>query len=531
MSVLPIVDRELRVTARRKGIYWMRFYAALSMLLIWLVVLLNTNLAARGQMGHYLLTSLGVLALAMSMLAGVFLTADSLSEEKREGTLGLLFLTDLKAYDVVLGKMAAHSLHAFFGLLAMLPILGLTILMGGVTGKEFSRVALVFIATLFFSLSLGMAVSAVCREARQAITTTFFLMLLFAGLMPALWWLQRMTINDSRLNFLLWPSPVGAYMAALDNAYKYGKGAQFFWSSLGTIFGLGLIAILLANFVLPRSWHDKVQVKKTKRRWFKRASRETRFTPFKYVLHYEPAFWLAVRDPSPERAGRRMVLLLMPAWFCALLISITTHWAHEGYIMALFVAYGLHLSVKVLLAVEASRRMNQDRRSGAWELLLVTPLSVKSILAGQRKALWLHFRGVFLALFSVNMLMLMAALIFHKHLGMSSDDQWMFADMFAGGIAVLLMDFYALGWVGMWGGLKAKQHHNAVVRTLGQVMLPPLVLVFLLFAIQPNFRSIAGPMIAMALWFGMGMALDMASGMIARRRLLAEFRAAALLNR
>ena len=29
-------------------------------------------------------------------------TADSLSAEKREGTLGLLFLTDLRGYDVVL---------------------------------------------------------------------------------------------------------------------------------------------------------------------------------------------------------------------------------------------------------------------------------------------------------------------------------------------------------------------------------------------------------------------------------------------
>jgi hypothetical protein len=33
---------------------------------------------------------------ALCASAGIFLTADSLSEEKRDGTLGLLFLTDLE---------------------------------------------------------------------------------------------------------------------------------------------------------------------------------------------------------------------------------------------------------------------------------------------------------------------------------------------------------------------------------------------------------------------------------------------------
>ena len=45
-------------------------------------------------------------AVLYCLLSGVRSTADCLSVEKREGTLGLLFLTDLKGYDVVLGKLA-----------------------------------------------------------------------------------------------------------------------------------------------------------------------------------------------------------------------------------------------------------------------------------------------------------------------------------------------------------------------------------------------------------------------------------------
>jgi ABC-type transport system involved in cytochrome c biogenesis permease component len=37
------------------------------------------------------------------------------SSEKREGTLGLLFLTPLTGMDIVLGKMACHSLQLGYG--------------------------------------------------------------------------------------------------------------------------------------------------------------------------------------------------------------------------------------------------------------------------------------------------------------------------------------------------------------------------------------------------------------------------------
>ena len=58
---------------------------------------------------------MGSLALLYCLASGRRSTADCLSEEKREGTLGLLFLTDLTGYDVVLGKLSATSVNAFYG--------------------------------------------------------------------------------------------------------------------------------------------------------------------------------------------------------------------------------------------------------------------------------------------------------------------------------------------------------------------------------------------------------------------------------
>ena len=55
-------------------------------------------------------------AFVFCALAGVFACSDALSRERREGTLRLLFLTDLHPLDVILGKWTGHA-STFFGLL------------------------------------------------------------------------------------------------------------------------------------------------------------------------------------------------------------------------------------------------------------------------------------------------------------------------------------------------------------------------------------------------------------------------------
>src|SRR5438552_16331975 len=125
-------------------------------------------------------------AVLYCLLSGVRATADCLSEEKREGTLGLLFLTDLKGYDVVLGKLAATSLNAFYGLIAIFPVLAIPLLLGGVSIGEFWRMTVVLANALFFSLAAGIFVSAMSRGARKAMAGTFLLILLINGGLPGL---------------------------------------------------------------------------------------------------------------------------------------------------------------------------------------------------------------------------------------------------------------------------------------------------------------------------------------------------------
>jgi ABC-type transport system involved in multi-copper enzyme maturation permease subunit len=255
MTFLPIVDRELRAAARRRATFRFRWLAVLVGLIITFTSLLFLAAGAGPKnVGGPLFSVLTVCAFFLCPLLGVALTADSLSEEKREGTLGLLFLTDLKGYDVVLGKFAASSLNAFYGLLALLPIMALPLLLGGVTGGQFFRVSLTLINALFFSLAVGIFVSSFTRESRASLGGTLWLLLLLTVVFPV----------AGRLGEALRVSPGWISLTAISPFYPfawagdvlYRSHAAKFWETLAASHLTGWFFLGLASFILPRAWRE-----------------------------------------------------------------------------------------------------------------------------------------------------------------------------------------------------------------------------------------------------------------------------------
>src|SRR6266508_5492266 len=185
MTVLPIVERELRVAARKPGTYWMRVLAALVAIVVftWMILTLFRDNVPSTLHGRFLFRALFTFAFFSCLFIGARVTADNLSEEKREGTLGLLFLTDLKGYDVILGKLVAASINSIYALLAIIPVMSVPVQLGGVTAADLWQSALVLLNTLFFSLASGVLVSALSRNERKAMFAAVFVVL-FVTLAP-----------------------------------------------------------------------------------------------------------------------------------------------------------------------------------------------------------------------------------------------------------------------------------------------------------------------------------------------------------
>lgn len=466
------------------------------------------------------------LALGFCLLAGVFLTSDCLSEERREGTLGLLFLTPLRGYDVVLGKLVATSLPSFYGLLTVFPVLALPLLMGGISVGEFWRMALVLVVTLAFSLCLGLAISAFSREARQAMSATLLLILLIAGMLPLLGGMQRWFLHQGASNVFFWPSPAYAYSAVFDTGFNRGR----FWGSLSTVAALAAMALAFATIYLPRTWREsgEVQTRRKGGGWLRRLrfGDESYRAGRRLLLTQNPYYWLATRDRLARWLPGVVLFVLFVSWLACVIGSFSRRVGDVSFGLALGLAVAMHIILKWFIAAEASRRFNEDSRSGALELLLVTPLPVKTILEGQRQALWwnTYFFPLVCAL-TANLGFLCVTIGLNPS-RMGSEEHLIFCELFLGGAVVLLMDARALTWVGMSLGIRGRAHHRAILGTLGRVLLAPwFALIFLwLLGVSGAFTGIDGVLIMFFFWYAFVVVLDVVFAQNAQDQLRRELR-------
>src|SRR5688500_9525509 len=179
---LPISARELRIGARSQQTYGTRRnIAGIAILLFAWYWLFG---AQGGFGGNRIFFNLVRAAFIYSLFAGIILTADCVSSEKREGTLGLLFLTSLKPYDIVVGNIAATSLKAFYGLVGLFPILAIGMMFGGVSHAEFARVCLTLVSTLVYSLSFSLLVSCISRRYLAAASGAVLGLVLITTILP-----------------------------------------------------------------------------------------------------------------------------------------------------------------------------------------------------------------------------------------------------------------------------------------------------------------------------------------------------------
>src|SRR5665213_194092 len=119
---MPLIERELLTRARSPAGYWTRFAAGLAGILVCLPMLTGSGaITSAAQNGKTAFDGLIVVAFTLSCLSA-FLTVDAISRERREGTLGLLFLTHVRPLDVLLGSFGAAGIASLCALAAFVPV-------------------------------------------------------------------------------------------------------------------------------------------------------------------------------------------------------------------------------------------------------------------------------------------------------------------------------------------------------------------------------------------------------------------------
>src|SRR5947209_16748717 len=134
MPFLPVIERELRASSRQPFTYWLRAIAVTA--LLFASLLFGLSHGFEPNLGSSLFSSLHFTLFCAIWVLVPLLTADCISRERREGTLGLLFLTGLCGPHIVLAKSLAHGLRALTLWIAVAPVLTIPFLLGGVSWQE-----------------------------------------------------------------------------------------------------------------------------------------------------------------------------------------------------------------------------------------------------------------------------------------------------------------------------------------------------------------------------------------------------------
>ncbi|NOS71098.1 MAG: ABC transporter permease [Verrucomicrobia bacterium] len=566
MRLLTVAERELRAAARNKVTHRARWITSAMFLgyLIWLFWIHNGF--SNSRVTPDVFNTFAVTIFFFCLFVGATRTADCISSERREGTLGLLFLTNLNSAEIVIGKFCSTALASIYNLLAIFPMLALPLLMGGITLEHFWRTVLALIVSIFFSLACGFVASVVSVRQFTSIAVALGLSLLTgAGLLAAA------AIVDDYKGPQVWVQTLASCcplysLVAADGSRTLGQ--NHFWLSLATVAAMSLSALGLVTLRLSQTWRDRPQKVRTRKRfsipesWRRRANAGS-LAMRRRMLDINPFYWLD---------GRRRVSSPVFMLITIVLVATTVHvlapafskgfnstppksqLTLEGYIFAwMFLGLTLHALTLYYAAMISSQRLAEDKQAGALELVLCTQTTERAISRGlwqafSRRMLFPAVACILAHLFFIWMGATFLIMEEHKlrrftpgellwraffSLRISgNNDDWSFAMVLRIFLLMLVMIFLlwiTLGWLGRWLGLRMKHPGFAPLVALALAIVPPVLLFTLAcFLFDKIHIYRAGPklFVPVLVWtaFGLGAVNCLMLSLWAARRLRNDFR-------
>lgn len=403
--MLPVVQRELTEASRKRALLALRLLGAATPAAVLWATMGGGGL--RFGDGSVLFGRINALLLTLSWMVAPLLTADCLSRERREGTMGLLFLTPLRPSQVVLAKAAAVFLGSASVAAAAFPVLAVPVLLGGVGWMDLTRMVVAQAAALLVGLAAGLLASSWVTgwfRVRIAAAAVSACAGVGVGVMTAVlrsayqWWIWRPLprgygFGDLWLaNALKGLGRIGFGPSSGSLIWTNGSGAHTGWASLGLAVAGAVFAAALAGFtlwlavrVLDHTWRPAAPSPRTERlaQVLTRQSLFPRWTARygKALLSRAPALWLQ------NLSWQARVFSFLT--FGATAIYLVPYATYRGADYEEFrIAAWVLLAITALAAASSFR---VERETGALELVLTTTLSPSAIATARVASVTAYF--------------------------------------------------------------------------------------------------------------------------------------------
>jgi len=190
MKLNPIVKKDLQVTARSMRLSWglFAYEAVLTMaflLALYIIQIDRNSIYSSGNVYSslvYLFPVIAVVQVCIVALITPIITASSISGEKERQTFDIMLTTCMSPFSIVLGKVISAVFRILFYVVASMPIMALSFVVGGLSWLNLLYFLLAIILLAVFSGSIGILCSALCRKSISAVILAFCFYFIVFGL-------------------------------------------------------------------------------------------------------------------------------------------------------------------------------------------------------------------------------------------------------------------------------------------------------------------------------------------------------------
>ena len=400
----PIFMRELVTVPRRAGHYAGR--AALIGLLTILGITTwqatigfsrDATLGEAAAFGLFLFQIVAFVQLLLTLFFATLSAAGAVSQEKDRRTFVLLLLTDMRDYEIVLGKMLGALLPITIQLLVTAPVLAMLLLLGGIDPEQVLQAVLVLGASAIAAGSLGGLIALWRERTFQALALSVLFLVLYICITQGLGVVGPMFVARRRL--VPRAGMARSVRHDADRARPTGRrlgrtcaGLRFRARHARLVRALERYRDLEAAEVEPerRADHAARRTAGRRRRPTSRLELEKRAkahaAPGKLRQVWQnPVLWREVRTLA---YGRRplLVKIAFGVVLALILYFAVSELNRPGGRPAFAAAYGLvPIAVLSLLLVsaQAATSITSERDGGALDVLLVTDISPREFVFGK----------------------------------------------------------------------------------------------------------------------------------------------------
>lgn len=457
----------------------------------------TVTLGDNAHFAQFLFQIFTLLQLSIMPFFAAFAAATAITQEKDRRTFLLLLLTDLRSWEIVLGKLLGSLLPIVLLLLGMLPVLTLLMLLGGIALFQVLKATLVIAAAALAAAALGNLLALWRDKTFQVLALTVLCLVLYLCLVKALpflpetawfaadYWQQRLD-PDLALQSVLSPADPSLALRASNAASEpvYGFAGMMLLVS-GVLVLVGIRGL--------RRWNPSgepiMQRERPEEEDKDRVRAHAAPGPVRQVWA-NPILW---REVATRAYGRRTILIkLAYAVVLALICSyaLAPLWT-EAPRVAFFAAYGLvpvGIISLLLVSAQAVTAITSERDCGALDLLLVTDLTPQEFIYGKLLGIVWNTKEYLLPPFIL-------AAVYAAHGALATPPArhpellaWKNAEAYVAvaGATIVLMAFTCV--LGIHVALRNEQSRVAIMQTLGTVFFLSVGTLICIYLIMINGR-------------------------------------------